>query len=256
MTIKIANPNYKYLSKEKAYLLSVLAGDGWVETVPSYCIGLEVIDDDFRETFTEAIKTVYGIVCKILWNCRAYIHSKNVVADLLGYKVSFRTEDWSIPEEVKCASEEIWSSYLRGFADSEGYVKGSPLIELKSINIMGLLEIRELLNNLGIKSRIRTDNYHVYYVQITSKYNLNRFAKRIGFSIRRKQEKLNLILNRYIMTDEESWRPEQTSKYFYEKLVPQMIELRKKGNSYQKIADRLGLKNSWPVFYRLKKRGL
>ncbi len=48
----------KKLTEEKAYLLGVLCGDGYLTT--GYRIGLGVTDEDFNEEFRRCIKEVYN----------------------------------------------------------------------------------------------------------------------------------------------------------------------------------------------------
>src|SRR3989338_2298715 len=123
------------LTLEKAYILGTLCGDGFVTT--NYLVGLNVCDREFAEYFQFCLKSVYEIMVPLLKKksrstnfCvnpkQQYVlllRSKRVVEDLLSYTQSFKTFEWTVPEVIKLASKDIQSSFIRGFADSEGSVK-------------------------------------------------------------------------------------------------------------------------------------
>lgn len=101
----------KKLTKDKAYILGVLCGDGYVTT--NYRLGLNVCDLDFIKEFNKCIKLVYGLTLKIKERNRrktnfksnpkvqycVLLASKNVYFDLIRYG-SFKSEDWIIPKDI------------------------------------------------------------------------------------------------------------------------------------------------------------
>lgn len=91
------------------------------------------------------------------------------------------------------------SYYLRGFYDSEGCVIKNGVV-FGVVNKKGALDIMNLLNKLGIKSSFKYYNKpnigNVYYVNIYGKENIMKFMKKVGFTLSRKQNKLeNLCTN-------------------------------------------------------------
>lgn len=69
-------------------------------------------------------------------------------------------------------------------------------IRLYSINKHGLLDIYKLLRELNINAYLRSgygEKRNVYALIINKKENLQRFSKKIGFSLTRKNQKLKDI---------------------------------------------------------------
>jgi replicative DNA helicase Mcm len=122
-----------------------------------------------------------------------------------------------IPQEIAC-NKELVLAYLRGLFDTDGSVydrknhgngrRGQ--IELTTIYRDFAKQIQNILFRLGIpaylvekkpKVSVRRDGslieskkqYHIYIIQNAA---IDRFAELIGFSVKRKKEKLNEILGR------------------------------------------------------------
>ena len=72
-----------------------------------------------------------------------------------------------------------------------------------------------------------------YVIQITGRNYIELYNKKIGFSIKRKQRRLENLIKNYKLR--------VTAHQDVEKLKSKMIELRNKGLSYQKIANELNL---------------
>ena len=107
----------KILTEDKAYILGVLCGDGYLvfqKEKGRYLIGLDVCDEDFADEFRRCLKNVYELLpSKKMKEGRATnfsdnpkprycinLTSKLVVQDLLRYSKSFKTKEWTIPEEI------------------------------------------------------------------------------------------------------------------------------------------------------------
>ena len=189
------------LTPEKAYLLGVLCGDGYL--TPSV-FGLKANDEDFLKEFRKCLTKVYGVLTKVVYNTYANqfqleTKRKNVRQNLLEFGVRDKNGNWHVPSEIlKCKDETVGGSFLRGFFDSEGSVC-EYLVRGFSKNFQGLSEIKELLGRLDIKSRIvdTTKSSHVYTLCITGYENIKCFSIKVGFSIARKQERLSCILKKY-----------------------------------------------------------
>lgn len=201
------------LSKEKAYILGTLCGDGWIST--GYRVGLNVCDLDFAKYYAYCLEKVYGLKPSIRKrqyqksNCTSspkaqyfvVLVSKLVVLNLFSYNSSFKTFEWSVPIAIQQAPIAIKASFLQGFADSEGSVKNRARnreIYLCSGNQFGLNQIKSILNiSFGIKGTISKRKNNVYVLRTSDYHSLNFFYHKIGFKIERKRNKLKTGLARY-----------------------------------------------------------
>jgi len=80
--------------------------------------------------------------------------------------------------------------------------------------------IHNILNEFGIKNSIRENNHSGfnskkinYVISITGKTNFEKFNEKIGFTIKRKKDKLNKILNSYKKKLSIEEKIERTKKY-------------------------------------------
>lgn len=244
----ILSPDSKNLTREKAYVLGVLAGDGWLSYYPEkrICqIGLEAVDEEFIDEFRRCLNKVYGLnpskkkvnVKNPRWKDkhRVRLCCKAACEDLLSYGVSFKQNNWLIPPAIKSGSIGARTSYLRGFFDSEGSVENKcRRIKGTSSHLRGLEDISALLWGLGIRSRIAPQSKeNAYDVRIQDRASVELFTKHVGFIIMRKADRLQRMLASYKL-----WMtlPSETMK-----LEPKMRHLRALGLAYEEIAKRLGL---------------
>ena len=201
------------LTKEKAYILGTLCGDGYLST--GYRIGLNVCDKEFAQYFRYCLWKVYSVRPSIVLRKRAASNFTNnpkpqygvmsvaklVVLDLLRYSKSFKTFKWTVPEQIKEAPREIQAMFIKGFADSEGSVKNrhrNREIILCSGNRESLNEIGLILDKtFKIKSSLRRLKNNVYVLNTGDYKSLKIFYDDIGFVIKRKQDKLRAGLARY-----------------------------------------------------------
>lgn len=242
------------LTPEKAYVLGVLAGDGWIGYSPTkkvYTISLHVIDEEFADEFRYCLHLTYGITPKKKrlakkhagWNDSYLIrlNSRATCEDLLGYG-SFKEREWNVPQAVKVARLDVKGSYLRGFFDSEGCVDMTHrLIYGSSSNLVGLHSLSTLLADFGIKTKIWRGT-RSFNLAVCGKRSVELFAKNIGFTIRRKERRLEQILT--------SYNPWLTPSDKVLELEPEMRRLRSLGLTYKKIAEKLNL-GAMTVWYHL-----
>lgn len=238
----------KNLTRAKAYIFGVLAGDGWLSYFPDagiYQIGLETIDEEFADEFRRCLRSTYEVTPskkKLVekhpgWSDKhcTRLCCKAACEDLLSYGVPFRQDVWLVPPAIKNASPDIQASYLKGFFDSEGSVEtNGQRIKGTSSRLLGLEEISALLRNLGIKAKIiRQSKNDAYDVRIQDRASVELFAKYVGFTINRRKEKLQLLLASYKL-----WTTPPSDVL---KLEPEMRRLRSLGLTYEEIAERLDL---------------
>lgn len=192
---KLRRPTKEFsrLSPEKAYILGVLCGDGCINNKMAK---LEIRKDkEFIEEFANCLKEVYGLEFKPYYYEKrnsfiVYAASEIVCKDLLGYG-KFGTFEWNIPKEVLISNEKIKTNFLRGMFDSEGSVNKS-VITMASANLKGLNSIKRMLKKVGIMNTITTRGKYSY-LYICGREKLKTFKEKIGFTIKRKQERLNLF---------------------------------------------------------------
>jgi intein-encoded DNA endonuclease-like protein len=177
---------------EKAYIIGVLCGDA--------CINNKVVrfeirkDEDFIKNFSDCFEKVYGLKYyyyhyKKRNSYVLYISSQIICSDLLGYG-NFKTFTWRTPKEILESKDElIISSFLRGFCDSEGSVS-KYCITVSSANRLGLKDVRLLLIKSGINNKVRKTKEGYYVITITGRERLKIFKEKIGFSIKRKMDKI------------------------------------------------------------------
>jgi intein-encoded DNA endonuclease-like protein len=237
----------KKLTKEKACLLGVLCGDGYLTCSKGsdYQIALQSIDKEFVNEFTNCINKIYNLEAKESfiktknpqWSDKyqSRVCSKEIFLDLQNYHKNFKTFEWNVPKQILKSSKNIQAKFLQGFFDSDGHVnwKGKQIIGA-SANIGGIKGIKGLLDNQGIKSTVfQYKNRNLMGVGIYGRKNLELFTKNINFIIKRKKENLNKLMNsykRYLMPRSEIIKQHK-----------KMIDYRKKGLSYSKIADKLNI---------------
>jgi orotate phosphoribosyltransferase-like protein len=223
------------LTLEKAYILGVIGpGDGFIEDYNGCRIALESVDLDFINYFTYCLKKVYGIKPSLKHlkkregdskpHYKVRLYSVEGYKDILLYNADFKEKTWRVPKKIKEASARIKAKYLQGFADSQGSVSERS-ITLCNQNKEGLKEIIKLLNDIGIVNVRQGKNG----LLLCSRKEVELFYKLVNFNIYYKKEKLGKVVNNY-----QVWKtpPDEITK-----IKPIIIELRKKGLSYPKIAE-------------------
>ncbi len=230
----------KELTKEKAYILGTLCGDGWVST--GYRLGLEACDKEFVDYFQECLEKVYNRIGNRTERIRIKeIHyilvlvSKKVVKDLQRYSKSFKGKEWIVPEQIKKAPKAIKAAFISAFADSEGsmrYRKGSGELTIHSGNKRSLQDVRKMLFcDFKIKSTFLFDRPTVYTIHIYDYNSLKKFHDEIGFKIHRKQ----IALKRTV----ESYKRKGLRRYSNE-FKTKALNMLQNGMKHREIAKLLG----------------
>lgn len=255
-TLKRIPENSKLLTKEKAYILGVLCGDGYIRIQnisAGYLVGLDVCDEEFADEFRRCLREVYGLLPSKKVRRRKSTNftttpkpqyvinllSKLVIQNLLSYSNSFKTKDWEIPLKILKADLEIKSAFLRGLFDSEGTIrlkkKGHACLQICSGNKHSLYIIREMLKkdfDINLKSKSQRN----MLILVTERYkDIKNFSDKIGFSIRRKEETLDSCLLSYKRKGLRTYDPEFKLK---------VLNLLEEGHSAYKIGKMLGFSHT------------
>ena len=189
------------ISKELAYIVGVLLGDGSLIYTRTKRFCLRTIDWDFAIYTYAMLKEwcgiepkIYeikggerlfpnGVLSKTKNSFVVALHSKEAVEILKRY-----SEDYSWifdqPEDFRIA-------FIKGLWDSEGTITDPYTISWCNTNKKLVETYAKLLASVGIKARIfKRPDRELYDVKIFRKKDVIKFYKKIGITIKRKRDKL------------------------------------------------------------------
>lgn len=206
MRIKKLKPGFEKLTKEKARIIAHLIADGCAFiSKHDYNMKYEVSDRELLSSFEKDMIKVYGLDLIKGYNPSGKtgkpipfvrLRSKLAYKDLIKYAAYF-SKDWRIKDKVLNSSRGIKREFLRSFFDDEGSVvkQGNyGIIRLYSINLEGLKQIQKMLNEFEINSKIDAGFGLKRNVSAVVIKDLKQFQKKIGFNLKRKQEKLEGLI--------------------------------------------------------------
>ena len=203
--IRIIELNIKKFPLLNARLIGYFMGDGSVTVRPEKNGAIHHTccffpDDKYmKNSFLEGIDKIYKLtphIKEVKNNWKITFGSKAVVTYLLKNYGSFRSLEWKLPN---FKTEEELKEWLRAFFDCEAHVSKKS-IQLQSVNKEGILQIKNVLERLDIKSGLCTyerknKNWNTNYIlSITKKSERYKFLKTIGFYHKRKLEKLTKLV--------------------------------------------------------------
>jgi intein-encoded DNA endonuclease-like protein len=203
-------------SEDLANVIGVVLGDGYpVEKKHGYAIGLEAKDKEFVEDFGNRLGNVLGRKPIRPWiNARTGGYRIEITSmtlyELLRKPVDLKRIKRYVEHCPKCTA-----AFLRGLFDSEGSVKKNGYIYLYNTNYEVLVYAQKLLwRYFGIEStgpwpstqkgttmrnpmtgKQYKANEDCYYIYIRAE-SLPKFYRYVGFTIRRKQKRLEGYLRR------------------------------------------------------------
>jgi intein-encoded DNA endonuclease-like protein len=203
-------------SEDLGYVIGVCLGDGYANEEGDDCvIGLGAKDKEFVEEFGRCLGNVLRREPIRPWKdntrriCIAEAQSKTLY-ELLRKPIDFKRIKKYVEHDPKCTA-----SFLRGPFDSEGYVNKNGYIYLYNTNYEVLVYAQKLLwKYFGIEStgpwphkpkgttmhdprtgKQYKHNEDCFYIYIRAE-SLPKFYRHIGFSIKRKQKRLEDYLRR------------------------------------------------------------
>lgn len=111
------------------------------------------------------------------------------------------TKDKYLPESLLSSSQDVMSACLRGIFDTDGHIQGNKTkggigitIGLTNTSEKLMKQIHYILLHYGIvstlKSRTRRKNWNTIYELLINGHNIKKFAEKIGFGLKRKQDYL------------------------------------------------------------------
>lgn len=214
-------------SPELSYSLGVIEGDGCVRLKGNHrLIILHATDRDFVEAFNQSMCTLLGkpklytirLVDKHLQKNRKPYYVVDVVS-----KEFYEWYEKKSVEELYAVAKVYPKEYLRGLYDSEGtvgiyaykskkYYSSYVCTKLGfcNTNTALIMQVTQLLEQLGIKCRTGISTkagasqafpektyiavYDCFTVHIDGTEAIRKFKENVGFSIKRKQDKLIQLL--------------------------------------------------------------
>lgn len=218
----LVNPHQNYNtpnlepSKCLSYVVGVLVGDGCASKYDKkgaqrHDIKLKVIDKEFAEEFSRCLASIMGKANPYaVWSNKKdnFWHTAVCSKELYYYYVN---------KGYSLCIEQYPAGFIKGFFDSEGSISCGKhgswnkvwYIQCSNNNINLLDTVKQLLSVLGIdsamslrgrkgfkitrKEKTYYKNKDVYSLSIPSKHH-HKFARLIGFTIKRKQDRLNELI--------------------------------------------------------------
>ncbi len=211
-------------SPELAYVIGVVAGDGWAVKTNArsgeYRVGARAKDIEFIEEFARCLGKVLGrepprpvpVEDGLLL---VYVRSRAL------YQLLQKPIDIDRIRRFIEHCEDCKRSFLRGFYDSEGSVDNEGKIRCLNTDTRLLRYVQKLLKLLGIettgpkisarKGTLLFDKKlgeaykkrkNVYYIYVKARDKL-KFYKLVGFTIRRKQQRLEEYVRCHGLLEDE-----------------------------------------------------
>ena len=186
----------KEVSSEQAYIMGLLTGDGNLSHASR--IGFTTVDKELALSFGSYMKSNYsesklGLASDGITHVISSWKAKKDFYDMgMSYLLSY---DKAIPPQVLQASKDTQVAFLQGLFDSDGYFErcnvGYGTVSKKmSEEVMAILLNLGILATRRIKSKISETHKRPVYEIMISGTSLQKFAKEIGFKLKRKQEAL------------------------------------------------------------------
>ena len=228
-----------------SYLIGARLGDGFVcEVSGKSIVGLKVKDKDFAVQFAKCLKQVLSNEKIYFQNDQGYWRVVTHSHELFVFLKSKDVHNYSIV--IKCHPTE----FIRGVADSEGCVsihskkRGYLRVKIANTDIELLKFVQVLLAEFfNIESRIQRcsetpkTKHILYALEIRKQMHIARFANFIGFSIRRKTDRLSNIF------DVEKRMKRHISLY------QEVRKLHREGYGYRRIAKKLNIPKGTVTFW-------
>lgn len=174
--------------------LQIVNGRRYHRPRTRYIIGYSNTEKKLLTEFADDMTYVFGIMPRRNRPDEIRGRSKRVF-DRLRKLCAGNSYEWRIGKEVFMANKKVKANWLRAFFDDEATVDmKTKRIRVKSVNHMGIKQVKKLLESLNIRTRITGINIdRTWYLTIT-KSDIENFAKFIGFNHPKKSLRLNRLL--------------------------------------------------------------
>ncbi|RLF15903.1 MAG: hypothetical protein DRJ97_02570 [Thermoprotei archaeon] len=218
MILEVRASGYRPLySIDRAYLHGLLCANGSArKEVGRYRVQLHNGSDAYQE-FIRVIREIFGV--KISTRYRGdkgkghytefTVYGRDILEDLLKYGAEIGRRNWRPP--IEYLDEKGKCAWLQGYFDGDGGVSSYQkrrhtyaTIYAKSVNVKGLMMVRDMLEELGIKAKLygplrsrgEFGESLEYELRINSIDSIMKFYEKIGFRSPSKARKLRDIIER------------------------------------------------------------
>lgn len=187
-------------TKDEAYALGVLIADGSLSNKNT--VGLATKDYELVEAVNKLIKK-FNKNGELKWSGEKdvyhyWYHDQNFNKWLYNnYKIIVkRSFDKEIPENILCSSKECMASFISGLFDGDGTVNQNNYPVLYNTSKKLINQVQYVLLHFGIISTIykkenKNKNWKDCYELHITGNSARIFAEKIGFGLKRKQNKIN-----------------------------------------------------------------
>ena len=193
------------LDENLAAVHAYLCADGYViknseaQKQKYYMIGFRNTNLILLKDFQDKFEKVFGVKPYLIEGQRCRLGSKQIYDRLTKEFGSFYSWEWKMPKLNKKLSK-IW---LRAYFDCEGWITckshQNRCIGADCVNEIGINQIREALEKVGIKSKVKKRNTrNIFSIFIFGRENLMGFNEKIGFLHPLKKEKLNEVMDDFV----------------------------------------------------------
>jgi len=143
------------------------------------------LDLAIQQRFLDLLDRVYGMdKARFDRKGRVRIRPRTVVSDLLSHS-RLGCLSWQVPKAVMAGDCSPRAAWCRGYADGDGTVAKTEIC-LDSTNSLGLNQVQDLLQSLGIHSKVRgpysREPYLDRFSLVIHKESLRQYAGLIGFN--------------------------------------------------------------------------
>ncbi len=201
------------ITPEISYLVGFIGGDGNLSERRTTLIdkNLEFHENVIRKKFKEAFGTVPVIspmkTRKGMTTYRSRVNSKDVYlffSEQLGIPTRRKTFEMQTPKDIMNSSQEIFSEYIKGWMDAEGWVTTKkvprktktytyPKVAFNVANENIRNELVGMLRKIGIEPSIWKSG-NMFGLQIIGLEKVSRYKELVGFEHPDKIRKLNILL--------------------------------------------------------------
>lgn len=123
------------------------------------------------------------------------------IYNILKENGALKSDEWFIPHIIMNSNQIVKKEWLKAFFDDEGHVSRSA-IYLKIVNKKGIMQVKKLLEEFKIKTRLykpiipQNPNYSISYRIGILGENIVKFSKYINFSYPKKKKQLSILVKK------------------------------------------------------------
>ncbi len=187
---KIEIPQTYEDNLDEAEIVGIILGDGYI--YKNNLVRLKVRELDFCQHFAKLIAKTYGLFApiKLKKYPTCFVHSTNLAERL----INLTRNNKEIPDFILKGDKFIKARFIRGFSDAEGSVDviyNRRQIVITQNNVSLLKQIKQLLLDIGIQSKVVIKKFGSAKLIISLLRNLELYQEYIGFAISYKRKKLS-----------------------------------------------------------------